>query len=430
MLWVPLTGACILLLLILYFITHFETTLYSLKADRLQQLQFSEDNRERWLAGLMTNRKTVEIFFIISRAFLTVLFVFIFDRLFTEIGTFPDLVLRYVIEGAILWLLLIVVFQLMPMHFAMRRQKLGAFTLVFGRVLYYIFYPLTIIWRFLLRPFIKTNGIKSLESLAFERELASIIPGEDSIDELEAEEKRMIQHIFDIGNTLVREIMSPRIDMVCIKDSASFEDALQIIAEAGHSRLPVYRERIDNIIGILYAKDLLIAYQNKEKISSLLEISRKPYFVPEAKPVSDLLAEFRRRKNHMAIVVDEYGGVAGLITMEDILEEIVGEIQDEYDVEEEPITELSPNVFIIQAKTTIDEINEEIGLEIPEFGDFDSIGGLVFHHTGEVPKIKDRLELDDYGILIIIEEVTGHRIEKIKLIIKEKKDEENGDKKD
>ena len=226
----------------------------------------------------------------------------------------------------------------------------------------------------------------------------------------------MIRHIVELGDTMVREIMSPRIDMECIQEDSSIEDVVKFIKEIGHSRVPVYKDRIDNITGILYAKDLLTSLNDKTNFS-LKSILRKAYFVPEAKLVADLLAEFRVMKIHMAIVVDEYGGVAGLVTMEDILEEIVGEIQDEYDEEEAPIVRMSEGVYHISARISIDEVNEQLNLELPD-EDYDTIGGLVFHQLGRVPRAKEKFELQDQDILFIVEKVNGHRIEKVKLIIK------------
>ncbi len=416
-----MAAASAIIAVIIYFLIFFETTLFSLHAETIQNLSKSEKGSLLWLGKEMKEPKNLEIFFITSRGLLLSVFFVLVDIL---VGTFSlTATVHAVVDIAILWLFFILFFQLIPMSSAMRKAELSPFTASCGRMLFYVFLPFTLLWKFILKPLTKNGGPKSLESLAFERELASIISSDDSIEELEAVEKQMIKHIVDFSDTSVREIMSPRVDMICVKDDTPPKEVINIIEEIGHSRMPIYHERIDDIVGILYAKDLLIAMGTNVDFS-LKSIAREPYFVPEAKPVNDLLTEFRIRKNHMAIVVDEYGGVSGLVTMEDILEEIVGEIQDEYDEEEAPIVQLSDNAFLVTAKTTIDEVNEFTGLNLPEGDDFDSIGGMIFNQLGEVPEDKKKIELPEHKIVLIVEEVSGHRIGKVKIILTDGSEED------
>ena len=181
-----------------------------------------------------------------------------------------------------------------------------------------------------------------------------------SESDLEEEEKKMILGVVEMGETQVKEIMLPRPDMICAEENSSLEEFRELVKKYGHSRIPIYQENIDHIIGIVYVKDLYIHAGDPEKISQLSQLARKAHFVPESKKVDDLLKEFKRDKNHVAIVVDEYGGTAGLVTMEDILEEIVGEIQDEYDKELPPIQPLDERTFRVDGKVSIKDLNETL----------------------------------------------------------------------
>ncbi|MDH5661677.1 MAG: hemolysin family protein, partial [Elusimicrobiota bacterium] len=200
---------------------------------------------------------------------------------------------------------------------------------------------------------------------------------------LDDEEKRMIQSSLEFGETIVREVMVPRIDMECVDFNDEREEIFKKIMKMPHSRVPVYKGNVDNVIGIVYTKDLLTALRNRELIV-MEDIMRQVYFVPETKKISELLEEFKKGRMHLAIVVDEYGVTTGLVTIEDLIEEITGEILDEYDVEKETIVKLPDGTAIVYAKEDLDKINEKLGLELPA-EDFDSLGGLVIDLFGRVP---------------------------------------------
>ncbi len=197
-----------------------------------------------------------------------------------------------------------------------------------------------------------------------------------------------------------------------MSDDETIDDAVSIIVERGFSRVPVYHETIDNIVGVVYAKDLLRCLAENRR-PSLTEIARPPYFIPESKRVDELLAELRQSKVHIAIVVDEYGGTAGLVTIEDLLEEIVGEIQDEYDREEAPIERVNENEAILDARVSIDALEELFGFE-PEGDDhdYDTVGGFVYHHLGKVPAAGDEVRVD--GLTLRVLSVLGRRIKKVR----------------
>jgi CBS domain containing-hemolysin-like protein len=210
----------------------------------------------------------------------------------------------------------------------------------------------------------------------------------------------------------VREIMVPRIDMVAVEADATVDDVLRLVIDKGFSRIPVYEETIDNIIGVVYAKDLLRCLAEGRHPASLKEIARPPYFIPEGKRIDELLAELREHKVHMAIVVDEYGGTAGLVTIEDVLEEIVGEIQDEFDREEVSIERLTDTEAVLDARVSLDALNELFGLEIKS-EDYDTVGGFVYHQLGRMPAPGDEVRAD--GLVLRVLSIHGHRIKKIRV---------------
>jgi CBS domain containing-hemolysin-like protein len=229
---------------------------------------------------------------------------------------------------------------------------------------------------------------------------------------LEEEEREMIHGIFEMGDMRVREVMVPRTDLVAIEANEPVEKAVELVTKHGHTRIPVYEGNLDHIVGVLYAKDLLRAVVRGEK-KSLREIARKPYFTPESNKVQDVLRDLRKNRVHMAIVVDEYGGTAGAVTIEDILEEIVGPIQDEYDIgEEDEIQFISPNEVVLDGRVSVDDVNELLKLNIAA-DDYDTIGGYVLNQLGAAPKVGATLKLGEAELRV--EAVQGTRIKKVRI---------------
>jgi CBS domain containing-hemolysin-like protein len=214
------------------------------------------------------------------------------------------------------------------------------------------------------------------------------------------DESEMIRSIFSLGTTVVREIMIPRTDMACVSVEANIREVLNTIIACGHSRIPVYENTIDNIIGLLYAKDLLKCWGEDEELVSVRAIMRIPYFIPETKNLEQLLQEFKRKRVHLAIVIDEYGGTSGLITIEDLLEQIVGDIQDEYDREEVLFAVNSDGSITADARMPVEELEEYFSIQI-ERDKFDSVGGLIFHLTGKIPTSGDIIEGVGLNLTII-----------------------------
>ena len=235
----------------------------------------------------------------------------------------------------------------------------------------------------------------------------------------EEEGRELLQSIVDFTETVVREVMTPRPDIVAIRSDATLPEVRELFREQQYSRIPVYGENLDNIIGIVFVKDLVALPPGAEP--PLTTLMRQAYFVPESKRVSELLKELQRKQAHMAIVVDEYGGTAGLVTVEDLLEEIVGEIRDEYDVEADTVTDEGNGAFVFSGKVSVDEVADRLGVKIEREG-FETVGGYLLAHLGRMPYIGEKFEVDDLEAEVL--EVERRRINKVRLRRKQPAPEE------
>ncbi|HUU85440.1 MAG TPA: hemolysin family protein, partial [Phycisphaerae bacterium] len=236
-----------------------------------------------------------------------------------------------------------------------------------------------------------------------EREILNVVSEGEMHGAVDEEEKEMIESVIDLRDTDVEEIMTPRTDIAAVERTAGLQEVKSCIAESGHSRIPVYEETIDKILGMLYAKDLLQLGEGEP--FNATKVMRSVSFIPETKPLRDLLHEFQEQKVHVAVVLDEYGGTAGLVTIEDILEELVGEIVDEYESEEpEAIRRIDENNVEVDARTRIDDLNDELDLNLPEDEDYETVGGFVFSRLGRIPKVGERCDHDNLAFQVIAAE--------------------------
>lgn len=250
------------------------------------------------------------------------------------------------------------------------------------------------------------------EGSVTETELISMVEVGQEEGLLEQEEQKMIVSIFRLGDTLAREIMVPRIDILAFEADTPIDQALDALKQFGHSRVPVYKDTVDNVQGLLYAKDLLGIWREGKQNVSLIEHLRPAYFVPEAKKVDELLAELQAERVHMAIVVDEYGGVAGIVTLEDIVEEIVGEIRDEYDQAEEMLYQaINDDEYLFQGRIDLDDFNDIMGTSLPN-SEADTLSGLIYSRIGRVPTNGDKFQIE--GLQLTVEKVSGQRIRKVR----------------
>lgn len=257
------------------------------------------------------------------------------------------------------------------------------------------------------------GGIISGRKKVTEESIQQIIDAGEVEGLINEDENEMIRSIFEMKNRVVREIMVPRTDMAAVPVDAPLSEVLNIINSCGHSRIPVYEGTVDNIIGLLYAKDLLKEWGKNTSDIQLKRLMRSPFFIPETKNFEELLQDFKRKRVHIAIVIDEYGGTSGLITIEDILEQIVGDIQDEYDTEEEWLIEQPDGSVIVDARLPVEELEERFGIEV-ERDKFDTVAGLIFHLIGRIPKVGE--EVDSAPLLMTVLEADERKIRKVRIV--------------
>jgi CBS domain containing-hemolysin-like protein len=277
---------------------------------------------------------------------------------------------------------------------------------ILNRVLFPILMPLNALERLVRRLLGVSHSLTPADA---EERLRHLVEGNADLEE---DEREMITSVIELGEQPVREVMVPRIDIVAAPATSTVRDLLDRIIESGHSRIPTYDDTIDNITGVVYAKDLLKHLRDGSQEAPVEPLAREPSFVPETKKVDELLHEMQQKRVHVAIVVDEYGGTAGLITIEDLIEEIVGEIQDEYDVEEAMIEEVSESEAVFDARVSIRDVNDTLDLEIDD-EDFDTLGGLLYHELGKVPNVGDEVRVD--RAIFSVLSTTGRRVRKVRV---------------
>ncbi len=283
----------------------------------------------------------------------------------------------------------------------------------FLMVFHILLYPVTVLIDSMLSLFIE----KKQELAAKEEALIELVKSESESGVLEQDERDMIEGVLDFFDTTVREVMVPRIDMIAVGNDIAVAELIDLFRKEGHSRIPVYDERIDNILGVVYAKDILPVVAEKGVAGVSIEgIMRKPYFVHESKKISVLLREFKQAKVHIAIVVDEYGGTAGIVALEDLLEEIVGEIQDEYDQEARDYLWVNETTVLMDAGLDIDDVNEIIHADIPT-EDFDTIAGFIYHQLGVIPSGGEEFRWENLSFTI--KQIQGNRISKVLVKLEE-----------
>jgi putative hemolysin len=276
-----------------------------------------------------------------------------------------------------------------------------------------IFTPITAVVVGLSNVLVRPFGAKAQfdTPMITREEFEKMIDQGEKHGEIDDAEAKIITNVFDMSETMVRSVMTPRIDMTALSVTASLSQTLEAIISSGHSRIPVYENTIDNVVGVVHAKDLLPLFKAEQHDVELRRVMRSPFFVPETRRISDLLAEMRRSNQHLAIVQDEYAGTEGIVSIEDLLEEIVGDIRDEYDVDEPEVQVLSESESLIDGRMSIDDVNDRLGTSLPH-EDYDTLGGLVFGVLGHEPVPGERIRQD--GLIFTVEQIEGRRIRLIR----------------
>ncbi len=393
-----------------------EAAIFSLSRVTLKKLEDSGLRSARYISFLLNDPEKLLITIIFSNLFINTLLSSMTTILAIEVAIYFKLSNELCVTvGTILTTyILILVCEVTPINVAL------VFNELFSRMAAYPIYVLTIFFtkiiplipivKYLNKLVMPYFGIEA-QPLTTEQELKSALNIGEREGTIEPHEKLMIHSIFEFGDTITKEVMTPRIDMTCVRSDCTIENMFRVFKDAGYSRLPVYENSLDNIIGIIHAKDLLSYMKDQQvnKTTSIKPILRQAYFVPETKNIDSLLKELQQKKVQLAIVVDEYGGTEGLITMEDIIEEIVGEILDEYDEDEKLFEKIDMNTFKVDPKITVSEFNSLMDSNIPEEL-FDTLGGLLYDLLGHVPHAGEEVVFENLKFKII--QVEGKRIKK------------------
>ncbi|NLA38229.1 MAG: HlyC/CorC family transporter [Methanomicrobiales archaeon] len=314
-------------------------------------------------------------------------------------------------------ILMLIFGEIGPKMYASRHTEELALT-VARPILYLskILYPVLWILDHIRQQFAFRPGVT--EPIVTEEEIKEWIDVGEEEGTIEEEERDMLYSVLRFGDTTVREVMTPRVDVVMLEDTSTFEGALSIFNETGLSRIPVYHEQIDNIVGLLNVKDIFSAIYRQQTNLTIKSLMYEPCFVPESKKIDELLKELQVRKQHMAIVLDEYGSFAGIVTVEDMLEELVGEILDEFDEEEEPeVQKIGEGVYLVDARAWVEHLNEDLNLDLPLTDTYETIGGLVIDRLGHIPRRGEVANIEESNIRLVVMQMQGRRIVKVKVII-------------
>ncbi len=409
----------VILLILSGFFSASETAYFSISSSELSRMDKNEDYGSKQIIHLLSHPKKLLITIIMGNTIVNIAAASLAAILTLDICATMgiDLKIGVVIDVVIVTFVILICTEIIPKVAAVKNAKEVAKKFAFPLTLfYYIFSPIVSVFHAFTQWLTVVFEVNKNKVLLSEDELRSIVDMSEEKGTLQQDEKEMIHSIFEFGETTVREIMVPRIDMVTIQTTSKLSSLLNLIKKHHHSRIPLFKDKVDNIIGIVYAKDLLLFVNRKSNVDVNLEkLARTAYFVPEQKKIDELLREFQTERIHMAIVVDEYGGTAGLVTLEDIIEEIVGEIQDEHDYEEPQYQKISEHEFLVDGGMDLEELNEELHLHLPTEEGVETLGGFLFGLFGSVPKEKQSINHENYKF--VIEKVIRRRITKVRIIV-------------
>lgn len=408
-----------LLLVLSAFFSGSETAFFSLSKVQLKNLQEKKKKNIEKLTELLEDEGGVLVTVLFGNTLVNVAASVVATSALFEVCDLVglDKIIGIVAAMVLMPVLLLVVGEVTPKTFAFRNSENYAL-MASPSILFFkkLFSPLVkVLKKLTVMTTVPTGKARPMPYIT-EEEVRTLfrVSGDDGL--FEEDEQEMIDSIFEFGNTVVKEVMVPRTDMVALDIELGRDEVLDLIKECGHSRIPVYQDSIDNIVGILYAKDMLQFIRDPDRMFNLVNIMRKAYFVPENKNIDELLKEFKERKMHLAIVVDEYGGTSGLATMEDLIEEIVGDILDEYDVEEKVYEVVDSMTVMADGKMDITEFNEIFDVDLPE-DDAETLGGFLLDQFGKVPSAKQNIKFE--GLSFIVEKVIKHRITSIRILFEE-----------
>jgi len=417
--WLNQVILLIVLLLLSAFFSASEVAFFSVKQKNIEEDFKSSKLIYRYAGNLIAFPRRLLITILVGNTLANVAISIVSVSLALEIAFIYSIKVNVILTAQIILITIIILLfgELLPKVFASKHPHL---TIKLVAIPLYLFstiiYPVTESITELIRlTFSKIKFDKSKSAIT-EKEISDLAELGHERGTLEDDEQEIISSFVEFKSVLVVEVMTPRVDIVAVPYNVSSEMLIETINKSGYSRFPVYKENLDKVIGIVHAKDFLPYLKNKSfiKVETISKITREVLFVPERKKISDMLKEFQQKKMHLSVVVDEFGGTSGLITLEDIIEEIIGEIWDEHDPEENAIKVISPEKISVLGKVPIAEVNELIGLELfPASDDYDTIAGLIINQAGDIPKEGYSFNLKNYKLTV--REVLKKRIKRIEL---------------
>ena len=410
----------VLLLFASGFVSASEIAFFSLSPNDLSEIEEEEHSSDKRIMALLDDSERLLATILISNNFVNVTIIMLCNYFFAEVVVFGgSVIVEFLVITVILTFLLLLFGEIMPkIYSAQHTLKFCRFAAPVIMVLKKVFSPLSSL---LVRSTVIVN--KCVAKRNYNISVDDLSQALELTDKTEiSEESNILEGIIRFGGETAKEVMTPRLDMVDLDVSSSFKEVLDCVVENGYSRVPVYEDSRDNIKGVLYIKDLL-PHLKKDESFQWQKLIRPAYFVPETKMIDDLLRDFQANKIHIAIVVDEFGGTSGIVTMEDIIEEIVGEINDEYDEEERSYVKINDHTYVFEAKTLLSDFYKIVKIDSDSFedveGDADTLAGLLLEIKGEFPKLHEKLEYGHY--LFEVLEMDARRILKVKVIIGEPK---------
>ncbi len=403
-----------------------ETAFFALSPLRLKKLETEGDGRANEILGVLADKQKMLLTLLLGNTLVNVgatamATAFLMKYLPTSpiaqyLGS--SIPISIAVASVVMTILLLIFGEITPKTIAIFGAYGYARVVVKPlRIFIFLFSPITgAVVLFLKKAFPKYAEWNShLGSSTSMEEIDSYFSLGEEVGIIERDEKEMISSVFEFGDTFTREVMVPRPDIISMPINIELEELLEFIREDGHSRFPVYDGSLDRVVGIVYVKDILMKLDEIKKSYDLFKLLRPPFFVPETKKLDDLLREFQKRKQHLALVVDEYGGISGLVTIEDLLEEIVGEIVDEYDLDEQkPLLQLEKNVYSIDARFSIKDMEEELDTKL-DYEDSETVGGFVLEKLGRIPQKGEMFE-EAQGTFQVTE-IKGNRILRVKFAI-------------
>ena len=406
----------LLLLLVSAFFSSSETAYFSLKKSRIEEMTEKNVKGTKRLLNLLREPRKLLITILTGNTIVNVVIASLATLMALDVAQYygVDQNIAIIIEVIIVAIAVLIFAEVTPKLAAVKRaEKIARIFALPLSFVHLILQPIAKIIYGFTNFVLKVLGVEKKRINLNEDEIRTLVDVGEEKGTLEKEERKMLHGIFELSDTKVREIMVPRTDVIMLSIESSIQQAIEVVRESRFSRIPVYKESVDDIVGMLYARDLIPFIDNKNSKGGLSAILKPVYYVPETKMIDELLREFQDKRRKLALVVDEYGGLSGLVTLEDILEEIVGEIQDEHDDEEPIFKRLSENLLDADAKWDLDDAEDELGISFPKEEGYDSLGGFLFHQFGKIPEMGQKISHS--GVMFKVLEVHSNRIRRVKI---------------